>query len=88
MLLAKLPVSIAAQQIDMACGSSFNGVRTAAMSIASGYADIIFVCGIEHMTHVPTDGGGAAKPPIELWTNPQYAYLDMANTINMGPTAE
>jgi acetyl-CoA acetyltransferase family protein len=87
LLLGKLPVTIAAQQVDTACGSSFNGVRTAAMSIASGFADIIFVCGTEHMTHVPM-GSEARTPPFELWTDPQYAYMDMANAINMGLTAE
>jgi acetyl-CoA C-acetyltransferase len=87
-LLGKLPVTIAAQQVDTACGSSFNGVRTAVMSIATGYADIIFVCGTEHMTHVPMDGGGAMKPPYELFTDPQYAYMDMANAASNGLTAE
>jgi len=87
-LLGKLPVSVAAQQIDTACGSSFNGVRTAAMSIASGYADVIFVCGTEHMTHVPMDGGSATRPPYELWTDHQYDYLDMGNAASMGLTAE
>ena len=88
LLLGKLPVTIAAQQVDTACGSSFNGVRTAAMSIASGFADIIFVCGTEHMTHVPMDGGGAMKPPFELFTDPQYAYMDMMNAASNGLTAE
>jgi acetyl-CoA acetyltransferase family protein len=87
-LFGNLPVTVAAQQVDTACGSSFNGVRTAAMSIASGYADVIFVCGTEHMTHVPMDGAGAVKPPMQLWTDPQYAHLDMANASSMGLTAE
>jgi len=88
LLLGKLPVSIAAQQIDTTCGSSLNGVRTAAMSIASGYADIIFICGTEHMTHVPLDGGGATRPPYDLWIDHQYDYLDMDNARNLGLTAE
>jgi acetyl-CoA acetyltransferase family protein len=87
-LLGKLPVSIATQQIDVACGSSFSGVRTAAMSIATGYADMIFVCGVEHMTHTPMDGGGATIPPMKLFTDPAYQYLDPANIISMGLTAE
>ena len=87
-LLGKLPVSIAAQCVDTACGSSFNGVRTAVMSIASGFAEMIFICGTEHMTHVPMDGGGATKPPMEMWTDPSYAYLDPMNMVNMGLTAE
>jgi len=86
--LGKFPLTIAAQQVDTACGSSFNGVRTAAMSIASGFADIIFVCGEEHMTHVPMDGGGAIKPPLQLYTDPEYQYLDPANMASMGLTAE
>jgi len=88
-LLGKLPVSIAAQQIDVQCGSSFSGCRTAAMAIASDYADIVFVCGTEHMTHVPMDGSaGGVVPPMEIWTDPQYAFLDPMNMVNMGLTAE
>lgn len=88
-LLGKLPVSIAAQQIDTACGSSFNGVRTAAMSIACGYADMIFVCGTEHMSHVHMPGAGPATiPPPQLFNDPQYQYLDPANVTSMGLTAE
>jgi acetyl-CoA acetyltransferase family protein len=86
--LGKLPLNIAAQQVDTACGSSFNGVRTAVMSIASGYAEMIFVCGTEHMGHVPMGDFKATTPPVELATDPQYEYLDIANAISMGLTAE
>lgn len=88
MLLAKLPVTVAAQQIDTACGSSFNGVRTAVMSIASGYADIIFVCGTEHMTRVQMMAKGITIPPEKLFSDPDYEYLDMKNSTSMGLTAE
>jgi acetyl-CoA C-acetyltransferase len=88
LLLSKLPVTIATQQVDTACASSLNGARTAAMSIASGYADIIFVCGYDHMTHVPMDGKGTLNPPSELWSDPQYRYLDMATAISLGQTAD
>ena len=40
------------------------------------------------MTHVPMDGGGAIKIPMEIWTDPNYQYLDPANIISMGLTAE
>ncbi|MCX6007083.1 MAG: beta-ketoacyl synthase N-terminal-like domain-containing protein, partial [Chloroflexi bacterium] len=86
--LGKLPLSIAAQQVDTACGSSFNGVRTAVMSIASGYAEMIFICGTEHMGHVPMGDFKATTPPMELATDLQYEYLDIANAISMGLTAE
>ena len=86
--LGRLPLSIAAQQVDTACGSSFNGVRTAVMSIASGYAEMIFVCGTEHMGHVPMGDFKATTPPVELATDPQYEYLDIANALSMGLTAE
>lgn len=87
--LGKLPVTIASQQIDVACGSSFVGIRTAAMSIASGFADIIFVCGEEHMSHVhmPGNGNGTVLP-MKLFSDPQYKYLDPANMVSMGLTAE
>jgi acetyl-CoA acetyltransferase family protein len=88
LLLGKLPVSIASQQIDTQCGSSFNGVRTGAMSIASGFADTIFVVGTEHMTHVPMANSDVVKSPMEIWEDPQYAYLDPNNMMSMGLTAE
>ena len=88
LLLSKLPVTVAAQQVDTACASSLNGARTATMSIACGYADIIFVIGTEHMTHVPMDGKGTLNPPSSLWSDPQYGHLDMVSAASMGLTAE
>jgi len=58
------------------------------MSIASGYSDIAFVCGIEHMTHVPMGGGVAVKLPDMLFNDVEYAYWDMKTAISMGLTAE
>jgi len=89
LLLGKLPVSIASQQVDSACASSFNGVRTAAMSIACSYADIILICGIEHMSRVPMPGAGpGAVIPEKLFKDPEYKHLDQANVVSMGLTAE
>jgi len=87
--LGKLPVSIAAQQVDSACASSFNGVRTAAMSIACGFADVVFACGIEHMSHVHMPGVGPGTViPSKLFDDPEYKYLDPDNIVSMGLTAE
>ena len=87
-LLAGLPVKVASQQVDTACGSSFNGVRTAVMSIASGFSEVALACGIEHMTHVPMNAPNAVVPPLHLWTDEKYKALDMMNAVNNGLTAE
>jgi acetyl-CoA C-acetyltransferase len=87
-LLAELPVKVASQQVDTACGSSFNGVRTAVMSIASGFSEVVLACGIEHMTHVPMNAPNAIIPPLHLWVDEKYKALDMMNVVSNGLTAE
>jgi len=56
-----------------------------------GFADIVMVGGMEHMTRVPM-GGMAPKGHISLnmrlFTEPGYKHWDMTTAINMGLTAE
>jgi acetyl-CoA acetyltransferase family protein len=81
MYLAELPFEIAAQQVDQQCGSSLDGLRTGAMAIASGYADVVLCGGIEHMTHVPM---GFMAPYFPK----SFKNVDMAFSGNMGFTAQ
>jgi len=89
--LAKLPFNVAAQGIDRQCASSMSTVHQGAMEIMLGYSDIVISCGIEHMTHIPTLGGGGLQVPVQ--PNPRLATeefkeVDIMTTMNMGLTAE
>jgi acetyl-CoA C-acetyltransferase len=65
------------------------GIHTGFLEIASGFADIVMVGGMEHMTRVPMGlGKGAIAPNMRLFTDEAYAHWDMATSMNMGLTAE
>jgi len=85
---AELPFEVASEQVDMQCGAALCGLRTAVMSIACGYSDVVLAGGIEHMTHIPMGGGGAIKYPEKLATEPQYKKVDLMFSTNMGFTAQ
>src|SRR5512139_3819269 len=89
--LANLPETIAAKFVDQQCGSSMASIHVGFMEIAMGYADIVMVGGMEHMTRVPM-GGMAPKGHISLnmrlFTEPAYKHWDMMTSVNMGLTAE
>ncbi|MBI3541965.1 MAG: acetyl-CoA C-acyltransferase, partial [Deltaproteobacteria bacterium] len=56
-LKADLPHSVAAQTVNRLCGSSMQGIHTAATSIMAGMGDVYVVGGVEHMGHVPMNHG-------------------------------
>lgn len=89
--LAKLPFNVPGQQIDRQCVSSMSTIHQGAMEIMQGYSDIVISCGIEHMTHIPSLGGGGRQVPVEpnpkLFTD-EWKDWDMWTTMNMGLTAE
>jgi len=89
--LANLPKTMAAKFVDQQCGSSMAAIHVGSMEVSMGYADIVMVGGMEHMTRVPM-GGMAPKEHISLnmrlFTEPQYKHWDMMTSINMGLTAE
>ena len=86
--LADLPFEVSCQQVDQQCGSALAGVRTGALAIAAGMADVILCGGEEHMTHVPMGGAGAIKYPDSLINDPHYKRVDLMFSVNMGFTAE
>jgi acetyl-CoA C-acetyltransferase len=90
--LANLPETIPAKFVDQQCGSSMAGIHVGFMEIAMGFADIVMIGGMEHMTRVPMDGSLSQKGVISfnkrLFTEPAYKHWDMATAINMGLTAE
>jgi len=87
--LANLPEKIPAKFVDQQCGSSMAGIHIGYLEIASGFADIVMIGGMEHMTRVPMGvGTGAIAPNMRLFTDEAYAHWDMATSMNMGLTAE
>jgi len=68
------------------------GIHIGFMEIAMGFADVVMVGGMEHMTRVPMGGPLTEKGVIvmnpRLFTDPAYAHWDMQTSMNMGLTAE
>jgi len=89
--LANLPETMPAKFVDQQCGSSMAAIHVGFMEIAMGFADIVMVGGMEHMTRVPM-GGMAPKGHISLnmrlFAEPAYKHWDMMTSVNMGLTAE
>jgi acetyl-CoA C-acetyltransferase len=92
LFLANLPKRIPAKFVDQQCGSSMAAIQIGFMEIAMGYADIVLVGGMEHMTRVPMGMGlidrGLLAPNMTLFLNPEYQHLDMMTSMTMGLTAE
>ena len=90
--LANLPNSIPAKFVDQQCGSSMAGIHIGFLEIAAGFADIVMVGGMEHMTRVPRGLAarekGLVAPNERLFTEPTYAHWDIMTSTNMGLTAE
>jgi acetyl-CoA C-acetyltransferase len=67
-------------------------IQIAFMEIASGFADIVLACGMEHMTRVPMGPSlfenGTMSINKALYKAPEYAHWDMTTIMNMGLTAE
>ena len=86
--LAGLPFDVPGMSLDRACASSLNAITIGSMEIATGNADIILACGMEHMTHVPLSDNPHIKPNIKLLVRPEYRKYEMNTSYSMGLTAE
>lgn len=90
--LAGMDACVAAKFIDQQCGSGMAAVQGGYMEIATGFADMVLACGMEHMTRVPMGPtlfeSGAMSVNPALYEDERYESLDMATTMNMGLTAE
>ncbi len=90
--LANLPEKIAAKFIDQQCGSGMAAIHMGFLEITAGFADIVMVGGMEHMTRVPMDGSlqqkGTISLNMRLLTEQAYKHWDMVTSTNMGLTAE
>lgn len=92
LFLAQLPATIPAKFVDQQCGSAMAGIHVGFMEIAQGFADVVMVGGMEHMTRVPMGGTttdrGLVALNLNLFLNPEYSHWDMMTAVNMGLTAE
>ena len=92
LFLANLPQTIPAKFVDQQCGSAMAGIHIGFMEIAMGFADVVMVGGMEHMTRVAigtlAKPDGPISPNLRLFTDPVYKHWDMMTTMNMGFTAE
>jgi len=90
--LANLPNTIAAKFLDQQCGSSMAAIHVGFMEVAMGFADIVMIGGMEHMTRVPMGGPlvdrGAIMPNMSLFAAPEFLHWDMMTAMNMGLTAQ
>ncbi|HSR13605.1 MAG TPA: acetyl-CoA C-acetyltransferase [Thermodesulfobacteriota bacterium] len=90
--LADFPNTIAAKFVDQQCGSAMAGIHIGFMEIAMGFADIVMVGGMEHMTRVAMGNlarpDGPISPNLRLFTEAKFKHWDMPTTMNMGFTAE
>ena len=92
LFLANLPETIPAKFIDQQCGSSMAAIHVGFMEIAMGFADVVLIGGMEHMTRVPMGGStfekGFVAPNSQLLTDEKYKHWDLKTAVNMGLTAE
>ena len=92
LFLANLSERTPAKFLDQQCGSSMAGVHIGFMEIATGFAEVVLVGGMEHMTRVPmgpklfTDGTISVNP--RLYEDKALAHWDMETAMFMGLTAE
>jgi acetyl-CoA acyltransferase len=90
--LTNFPETIPAKFVDQQCGSAMACIHIGFLEIASDFADIVLVGGMEHMTRVPMGGATVEKGAItlneKLFTDESYKHWDIETVINMGLTAE
>jgi acetyl-CoA acyltransferase len=80
-LIADLPLSVAGATINRFCGSSMQGIHSAAGAIAMGAGDVFLCAGVESMSRVPMMG-------FNPMPNPALNERMPAAYISMGITAE
>jgi acetyl-CoA acyltransferase len=78
-LISGLPISVAGATINRFCGSSMQGIHSAAGSIAIGAGDVFVCAGIESMSRVPMMGFNPLPNPALVERMPA-AYISMGDT--------
>jgi acetyl-CoA C-acetyltransferase len=88
--LGELPVTVAGMGVDRQCGSSMTSIHIGAMEIATGNSEIVFACGMEHMTRIPR-GTDLTQRHYELGDKekyPNHAVYDLNTGYSMIQTAQ
>lgn len=85
--MSALGEQCSSRSIDQQCGSGLSAIRSAALNIASGAADIAMAGGYEHMTRVPM-GPTLFKEGVLTVPEISEENYDVALMMNMGLTAE
>lgn len=80
-LMAGLPQTVGGQTINRFCGSSMQGIHTAAGAIQMGAGEAFICAGVESMTRVPMTG-------FNLFPHPDLARSLPGAYMGMGDTAE
>jgi acetyl-CoA acyltransferase len=78
-ILAGLPQSVAGQTVNRFCGSSMQGVHTAAGAIAMGAGEAYVCAGVESMSRVPMGGYNPLLHPGLVERRP-HVYISMGET--------
>jgi acetyl-CoA C-acetyltransferase len=87
-LLANLPQRASCKMIDEQCGSTMAAFQMGFMEVAQGFADVVLVGGMEHMTRIPMGGGGGVELNLRFFQDPTMAHWDFFTAMNMGFCAE
>jgi len=92
LFLANMSPRTPAKFLDQQCGSSMAGLQIGFMEIATGFADVVVVGGMEHMTRVPMGptlfSNGTISVNPRLYEEEGFAHWDMDTAMFMGLTAE
>jgi acetyl-CoA acyltransferase len=86
-LMSSLSDTCSSRMIEQQCGSGIAAIRSAAMSIASGSANLVLAGGYENMTRVPM-GPSLFQQGILTVPSVPGGFYDMDVAMNMGLTAE
>ncbi|MET1027666.1 MAG: thiolase family protein, partial [Dongiaceae bacterium] len=78
-LIAELPITVGGATINRFCGSSMQGIHSAAGAIAIGAGDAFICAGIESMSRVPMMGFNPLPNPV-LTERMPAAYISMGDT--------
>ena len=90
-ILADLPMNVPSQGTERVCISAMSAMHQGIMEIMLGYSDIVFACGIEHMTHLPMQmdlNPHIGVTPTLLARKDLVEKYDLMTALSMGLTAE
>jgi acetyl-CoA acyltransferase len=76
-LIAGLPIEVTGATVNRLCGSSLQAINQAAQSIAANCEDVQIAGGVEHMHHLPLEGGFDASPRLYRKHSPAVFHMGL-----------